>query len=118
MNTSEINELKLKRQLHKAEQCLDSSVISQLANARATAVAQENKWFNEYFERFGKYYRGLFSASAITAFLAVFILLPTGEQLLSDDESGLNPEDSVTLLMEDPEFYLWLDKKGMLFAER
>lgn len=118
MNTSETAESKLKKQLHLAEQNLEGAVVQQLARGRANAISQQNHWAKEYFERMVKGYRGLMSASVITAAFAAVVLLPSSEKLVSGNESGLTQEDSVTLLMEDPEFYLWLDKSGMLVAER
>ena len=119
MNRSEIDdEVTLKRHLHSAENNLDKAVLNQLAAVRTTALEQENRWFKGHIDNLTTGYRGLFSASLITAALATVVLLPTGQRILSGDESGLFMDDSVTLLMEDPEFYLWLNETGMLVVER
>lgn len=115
--TTDTDEQLLRQPLLSAEQSLNDNVIQQLANARAKAIAQENNWFKEYYERLANGYRGMFSASLATAAIVAMVVLPLQEEGVSINES-LYAEDSVTILMEDPEFYLWLDKSGMLVAER
>lgn len=116
MNQTNMDEKSLRQSLHESEKRLDETVIGQLANARATAIAQENHWFKDYYERFMAGYRGLFSASLMACAVAAVIVLPTLEKSAMDE--SLYTDDTMAILMEDPEFYLWLDKTGMLVAER
>lgn len=111
---TEIDELTLREHLHKSEEQLKPSVIQSLADGRAYAIAQESRWLKGFIQE----YRGLFSATVATAALVVVMIIPLGNSLLSDGNSSFDTESSVTLLMEDPEFYLWLNESGMLVAER
>ena len=104
-----INEAQLKRSLHQAENRLDRATLDALADARQLALQQENRWFREY--------RGLFSSGLATAAVFVALIYPFSGQILNSGSPPIEQEEAVSLLMEDPEFYLWLAERGTLVAE-
>lgn len=110
MSKTNFDELTIQKTLHQAEMQVDGQTSSRLAQIRSAALSEENHWFAEF--------RNLFSAGLVTAALLGVIVLPMGERLLSGENLDLQSEDSVTLLMEDPEFFLWLNESGVLVAER
>lgn len=110
MHQSEF-EKTLRPNLEHAEQSIDGQTQSRLTSIRHKALSEKNHWLSEY--------KNLFSTSAITAalFVGIFIF-PETEKLLNGEQYIQETDDSFTLLMEDPEFYLWLNETGLLVTER
>lgn len=113
MSTTEHDELALKTRLRQSEQQLDQATVNRLSKVRATALEQESLWFGWFAE-----YRNMFSATLVAASIAAVVILPTGTGLLAGNGDITNSDHTVTLLMEELEFYLWLNESGMLVAER
>jgi len=103
-------EKSLKPTLEYAEQSVDGATQSQLTLMRSKALTEKRHWFSEY--------KKIISTSAITAalFMGVFIF-PETEKLLNTEPYIQEIDNSFTLLLEDPEFYLWLDTTGLVSVE-
>lgn len=114
MKTKEMQESDFEKSLKpiidQAEQSVDGQTLSRLTAMRHSALSQKNHWFSEY--------KRLFSASLVTAALFGVLIYPQADKLLNGEQPILDMDDSVTLLMEDPEFYLWLNETGLLVTER
>lgn len=101
MSKLKFTETTLQQTLHSSEDNLDSDTLDSLAEARGTALSSQNKWFNEY--------RGVFSAGLVTAVLMFAVFLPVSE----NERPGASPsvdiaDENLQLMMEDPEFFLWV----------
>lgn len=103
-------EKNLKSTIEYAEYSVDAATQSKLTFIRNNALAEKRHWFSEY--------KKIVSTSAITAalFIGVFIF-PETEKLLNSEPYVQEIDDSFTLLLEDPEFYLWLNEAGLVSLE-
>lgn len=101
MSKPEFSETDIQRSLRHAENQIDRQTLSELAGARELAISSQNKWMSEF--------KGLFSAGAVTAALVVALVLPVDWNGASDIPQGVDiADDNLQLLMEDPEFFLWV----------
>ena len=99
----------IRQDLRQSEHSIDADIVQRLKNVRRNAASQKNHWLSEY--------RNILSASLVTAALFAVVIIPQADKLLNDKQYIPETVDSVTLLMEDPEFYLWLNETGLLIPE-
>ena len=109
MSDQHFDEAALRKRCRESEKQLKPYELKRLSLSRQAALSQENHWYAEY--------KNLFSSALVAATLAAIFILPIDEDHLNSTDS-LYHEDNVSLLMEDPDFYLWLNDTGMLIAER
>jgi len=101
MRQDNLTEKDIQQYLHQSESELSVQTQQKLARARQAALTNKNDWFSEY--------KTMFSAGLVTALLLVTVALP----LSHNDQSNRHPnvdiaEENLHLLMEDPEFFLWV----------
>lgn len=102
MNEPKYTEETLQNTLRDSENKLDRATLDSLAEARETALHTDSSLFGRY--------RGFFSAGLVTAAFFVVIALPLGEESfsISQNTEVAMVDESLQLLMEDPEFFLWV----------
>lgn len=101
MKKTQMTEVELQTMVRHSEGEVDRSTLASLAEARATALQSQNRWFSEY--------RGALSAGLVTAALMVAVIVPlNGNGLLEDRQEFGTGDESLQLMMEDPEFFMWV----------
>lgn len=101
MNESNYSEDTLQHRLRQSENGLNRATLDSLASAREEAMQAKKGLLSNF--------SGVFSAGLVTAALVAFAFLPLGNQVSTTSDTDVIVEDNaLKLLMEDPEFFLWL----------
>lgn len=103
-------EFRLQQHLRQTESQIDAGTRYQLQEAREAAITQQNRWFEAYNRPAIAGIIGLLIVSAL-----INSLQPGG---VSQRQGLTTTGETIEVLMEDPNFYLWLDESGQLVAER
>ena len=98
MNESNYSEDTLQHRLRQSENGLNRATLDSLASAREEAMQAKKGLLSNF--------SGVFSAGLVTAALVAFAFLPLGNQV--SDTDVIVEDNALQLLMEDPEFFLWL----------
>ena len=101
MRQQHFTEVDIQQCLQQSESELSAQTQRKLANARQVAIADKSHWFAEY--------KTMFSAGLVTALLLVTVALPLS---YNNSDNGIPrgdvADENLELLMEDPEFFLWV----------
>lgn len=101
MKNTQITEVELQSMVRRSEEQVDQSTLAALAEARTKALESQNRWFSEF--------RSPLSAGLVTAVLLVAVFLPfSGKGLMDNSQEVGTIDESLELMMEDPEFFLWV----------
>lgn len=101
---------RLQQRLRQTELQIDTETCHQLQEIRKAAIARQSRWFGEYSRH---------AVAGIIGLLAVSVLISSLQPNRTDQGQGLaGTAENIEVLMEDPNFYLWLDESGQLVAER
>ncbi|MEQ9023179.1 MAG: hypothetical protein RLN82_10540 [Pseudomonadales bacterium] len=108
--TNDDVEFRLQHRLRQTELQIDAETCHQLHEIREAAIARQSRWFGEYSRH---------AVAGIVGLLAVSALISSLQPNRTDQGQGLaDTGENIEVLMEDPNFYLWLDESGRLVAER
>ena len=98
---TQLTETDIKQALSRAESNVDEETCSSLELGRSKALKAQNRWFDEY--------RSAASGGVAIAMLLVAVYLPINHFYSpSANPDVVHSNESLQLMMEDPEFFLWV----------